>query len=69
MSTMLRQLREADISINGQALSQAQSATLRVALISAQVDFRKLGPDITTAGHVLRIDEILGMIGNTKVEV
>jgi hypothetical protein len=63
----MRQLKEADITINGKQLSQTQSGALRVALQFARRDLQVAPKDILTAGLLDNVDRMLAWIDETEV--
>jgi hypothetical protein len=64
---MARQLREAEITINGRTLTQTESGALRVALQFARRDLQAAPKDILAAGLLERVDGMLQMIDDTDV--
>jgi hypothetical protein len=63
----MRQLKEADVTINGKQLSQTQSGALRVALQFARRDLQAAPKDILTAGLLDNVDRMLAWIDETEV--
>lgn len=60
-------LKEAEITINGQALSRTQSGALRVALQFARRDLESAPNDLLATGIRQNVDAMLKMIDDTEV--
>ncbi len=63
----MKSLKEADITINGRALSQTQAGALRVALMFARRDMEAAPNDLLAAGLLSNVDAMLSMIDDTQV--
>lgn len=63
----MRQLKEADITINGRSLSQAQSRHLRNALQFARRDMECLPNDLVAAVMLDGINRLLELIDETEI--
>lgn len=63
----MRQLKEADITINGRGLTQTEAGALRVALQFARSDLEKLPNDLFAVGILGRIDDMLKLIDDTEI--
>lgn len=66
----MRTLKEAEITINGRQLSQTQAGALRLALQFARQDLLRMpGDDIFAVGLRAKVDDMLALIDETKVEI